>query len=138
MRVVTFFSVTEFSTRPFNSSQFCLQLKNRFGGGGTIMVALVLFTVLGGVLDTLWRVASQRIVWHGVAFVSLAAAYAIWRLDVARQFAPPESWFQGHALWHVLTAVTLGCMAIVYRTETPVSVMRVARSQEKVAMQSAG
>ena len=34
----------------------------------------------------------------------LAAAYAAWHLDHTDAFCRPDSWFQLHALWHMLTA----------------------------------
>ena len=49
--------------------------------------------------------------WLALAIASLAAATACRELDIAGSFAPPGSPLQGHAFWHVLTAVSLAAMA---------------------------
>ena len=51
-----------------------------------------------------------------------ALAGAICRqLDIARQFTGPDAWLQGHALWHILTSLSLGCMYLYYRSEVATS-----------------
>jgi hypothetical protein len=47
----------------------------------------------------------------------LVLAVLFRQLDVARKFGTPESWIQGHALWHLLTALALGSMYLYYRSE---------------------
>jgi len=64
---------------------------------------------------------SQQYRWLVLCAVSLALAFYVWYLDRAGQFSSPESWFQGHAVWHVLTAVTLASAAIFYRSEVPIN-----------------
>jgi hypothetical protein len=49
--------------------------------------------------------------------VSLVMACAIWILDVTRVVCAPGSWFQGHAMWHVLMAALIGFMYLYYRSE---------------------
>jgi hypothetical protein len=49
--------------------------------------------------------------------VSLVVACAIWILDVTRVVCAPGSWFQGHAMWHVLMAVLIGFIYLYYRSE---------------------
>lgn len=58
--------------------------------------------------------------WHMLAALSFAFAFGIWNLTNANRFTNPDVWYQGHAIWHILTACSLGFMAILYRTETPV------------------
>lgn len=74
-----------------------------------VMFALVL--VPGIALEHLARVhgpvgspAAMRPLRAGV--VLLVVAYAFWLLDQWRILCWPESWFQGHAVWHTLTAVS--------------------------------
>ena len=55
--------------------------------------------------------------WLLVGFVALVLAVLFRQLDVARKFGTPESLIQGHALWHVLTALALGSMVMYYRSE---------------------
>jgi hypothetical protein len=38
-------------------------------------------------------------------------------LGVARKTIRPDAWLQGHACWHVLTAVSLVCVYRCHRNE---------------------
>jgi Ceramidase len=74
-----------------------------------VMFALVLLP--GIALELLARVhgpvsspAALRPLRTGVAL--LVVAYAFWVLDQWRILCWPESWFQGHAVWHTLTAAS--------------------------------
>jgi len=49
--------------------------------------------------------------------VSLAMACVIWILDITRVVCAPDSWFQGHAMWHVLMAALIGFIYLYYRSE---------------------
>ena len=55
--------------------------------------------------------------WLFVGMVALVLAVLFRQLDVARKFGTPESAIQGHALWHLLTALALGSMYLYYRSE---------------------
>lgn len=59
--------------------------------------------------------------WLLIAFVSLSLAITFRQLDVAGRFGTPDTLFQGHALWHLLTAASLGTMYVYYRSESLVS-----------------
>lgn len=56
--------------------------------------------------------------WLLIAFVSLSLAITFRQLDVAGRFGTPDTLFQGHALWHLLTAASLGTMYVYYRSES--------------------
>jgi hypothetical protein len=57
--------------------------------------------------------------WLAAALGTFALALLIWSLSqTGRPLCDPASWFQGHGVWHLLTAVTTGCMFIYLRTET--------------------
>jgi hypothetical protein len=57
---------------------------------------------------------SYRYFWSALA--CHASAYGFWVLDHDRLFCHPESsWFQGHAVWHLLGAVTFVFLAKFYR-----------------------
>ena len=75
--------------------------------------------VLGVGVDAIRKSISQQYRWLLLAFVSLAVGGYLQRLDIARQFSPPDVWWQGHAIWHVLTAVMYASMAVFYRSEVP-------------------
>jgi hypothetical protein len=52
------------------------------------------------------------------ALVSLALAAASWILDITRIICSPDSWFQGHAMWHVMMAAVCAFVFLYYRSET--------------------
>jgi hypothetical protein len=97
-----------------------LNLSN-FGSGNSAYAALIGIFVASAVLEGVYGKTSRQHRWRVLALVSLALAFYIWNLDRAGRFSSPDSWFQGHAIWHVLTAVTLGSAANFYRTEVPVN-----------------
>jgi dihydroceramidase len=50
--------------------------------------------------------------------VALAAAgFLFWTLDLTRVVCAPMSRVQGHAIWHVLTALGAGCLYLYYESE---------------------
>ena len=55
--------------------------------------------------------------WLGFSIVALLVAVVCRALDVARKFSRPDAWLQGHACWHVLTAVSLACVYLYHRNE---------------------
>jgi hypothetical protein len=59
--------------------------------------------------------------WLGWSSAALVAAVACRQLDVAGRFTGPDAWLQGHALWHLLTSLSLGCMYFYYRSEVTAS-----------------
>jgi hypothetical protein len=59
-------------------------------------------------LDDRWLVGSCA---------ALVAAVICRQLDIAERFTDPDAWLQGHALWHILTSLSLGCMCFYYRSE---------------------
>ncbi len=46
---------------------------------------------------------ASRHLW--IAAAIMVVAFVIWTLDITRTVCSPESWLQGHAVWHVLGAV---------------------------------
>jgi hypothetical protein len=73
-------------------------------------IALDLFILKRTILQVRWLVLSSA---------SLVLGIYIWRLDVQNAFSPPDAWWQGHAIFHLLMAVTLGAMAQFFRSEVP-------------------
>jgi len=88
-----------------------------------IMTGLIGTIVTSFCIDFVLRQRSIQHRWHVLAAVSFAVAFTIWNLTNAKRFTSPDDWYQGHALWHVLTGFSLGFMAILYRSETPVCVV---------------
>jgi hypothetical protein len=74
------------------------------------LVVLVAVLVIVGTEVVLSRRAdrreSYRDFWLAVALMALAAAFSV--VDVARVWCEPDNhWMQGHALWHVSSALAL-------------------------------
>lgn len=55
--------------------------------------------------------------WFVAALASFFAGYGIWLLDNARILCAPTSWIQGHAIWHLLTALSAGLLYRYYLSE---------------------
>lgn len=49
---------------------------------------------------------------------ALVAARICWQPDVAKKFSGPDTLRQGHAVWHLLTALSLASMYLFCRTES--------------------
>ena len=52
------------------------------------------------------------------SLVAFIVAYIIWTLDENGTLCAPASLVQGHAIWHVLTALAAGLLFVYYRSET--------------------
>jgi len=63
----------------------------------------------------------MKIRWLVVSGLLLAVAVVCRQLDVARRFTNPDSLIQGHALWHLFTAMALASMYWYYRHEERLS-----------------
>jgi hypothetical protein len=57
--------------------------------------------------------------WAGLGI--FAVAFAIWNVSrTGGAWCSPESLLQGHALWHLLSAVSVGCFYLYFRAERTV------------------
>jgi hypothetical protein len=54
----------------------------------------------------------------------LGLAFVIWILDFTRILCRPESWMQGHAVWHVLGAVAAWYLFRYYRSTAHISTVK--------------
>jgi hypothetical protein len=55
-----------------------------------------------------WLVSALALFW---------IAYGCRALDIAGRFSGPDDWWQGHSVWHLLTALSLGCAYLCFRSE---------------------
>lgn len=76
--------------------------------GSVATVTLLALFCSSRKLDGRWLVASSA---------ALIAAVFCRQLDIAGRFSGPDAWAQGHALWHILTALSLGCVYAFYRSD---------------------
>ena len=52
-----------------------------------------------------------------IAIALLGIGFGIWALDYTRILCRPESWMQGHAVWHVLGALAAWYLYLYYRDQ---------------------
>lgn len=83
---------------------------------------IVLNSLAGSVAAStlLARFCSSRMLdgrWLLASSAALVVAVFCRQLDIAGRFSGPDAWAQGHALWHILTALSLGCVYAFYRSE---------------------
>lgn len=81
----------------------------------TLISTVSIFTLVdrvssGGRLNGWWLAAS---------FVALVGGVACRQIDIAQRLSGPNAWTYGHACWHVLTALSLACVFLFYRSEAP-------------------
>lgn len=80
-----------------------------------LLPSLFLILLVLGTIN-FFQYPTQRIpVWGVLSFVLLAVAIQIRALDVAKVNCDPMSIWQGHALWHLLTATSSLCMYFYFR-----------------------
>ena len=82
-----------------------------------VLPTLILIIAAFAVLDRFqrrWRLSVPLLTF---SLGALAAARVCWVMDVKGTFSGPDTWFQGHAVWHLLTALSLATLYLYYRTE---------------------
>jgi hypothetical protein len=84
---------------------------------GLVMLILILSVSGFGLLDLLRPRSRLAIRWLVISGVALVAAHICWRLDVAGKFSGPDTWLQGHSVWHLLTGLSLAGIYLFYRSE---------------------
>ncbi len=84
----------------------------------SVLTTLIAIVSIFTSLDRSRTSRKMTISWLLLAGVALIAGVACRELDVAGRFTGPDAWLQGHAFWHTLTALSLGCMYLYYRSET--------------------
>jgi hypothetical protein len=86
--------------------------------GDAAFASLIALAVIFEALNAIQRRVKRDNRWGIAALVSFLAAFAIWnfgRNDSA--FCRPESWWQPHALWHLLFALALFFLFRLYVSE---------------------
>ena len=86
-----------------------------------VLPALILIVAFFGVWDRFQVRCKMAAGWLALAAIALVGARICWQLDVAGRFSGPDSWLQGHAWWHLLTSMSLGCMYLYHRSELNLS-----------------
>jgi len=71
------------------------------------------------------------------AVLTLLAGYAVWLADDRGLWCEPASWVQGHAVWHLLTAVSGGLLVPHYRATATEAAAPAAAATEAAATDTA-
>jgi|CXWL01.1.fsa_nt_gi hypothetical protein len=80
---------------------------------GLILIGLALEVII--LLTRRPRIKTRYFIASLTVFI---LAYTIWTLDKNGTLCAPDSLLQGHALWHVLTALAAGLLFVYYRSES--------------------
>jgi hypothetical protein len=86
-----------------------------------IFLALLVAVLVSEVVIRRKRRPRMKVVFMVAALVSLVLGCTAWILDVSRVVCAPDSWLQGHAMWHVFMAAVIGFMYLYYRSELDIS-----------------
>ena len=80
----------------------------------TIMIVVAL--IVAGIVNFILK--SKLNTWYlAGSLLCLVVAYTIWTLDNNGIYCWPNSLIQGHAVWHILTACTIGLVYLYLRSE---------------------
>ncbi len=82
-----------------------------------VLTTLILTVGACGLWDLIFKRRELHFRWLGWATGALAVGIFCRQLDVAGKFSGPDAWLQGHAVWHVLTALSLAFTYVYYRSE---------------------
>jgi hypothetical protein len=85
---------------------------------GVVLPSLILSVAALALLDRFQSRWRFKVRWLAGSTFALMGAVACRQLDVAGRFSGPDAWLQGHALWHLLTSLSLGCMYLYHRSES--------------------
>ena len=82
-----------------------------------VLSTLILSVTVLSLLEEFVRRRRKTFWWLILSAATLLGARACWELDVAKKFSGPDACLQGHAVWHLLSALSLACMYFYYRAE---------------------
>jgi hypothetical protein len=57
-----------------------------------------------------------------IAVVIFATGSLIWLLDITKTVCSPNSWLQGHAIWHLAGAISLWLVFLYHKSTASVTV----------------
>lgn len=83
--------------------------------GRYLFAALILLALS---FEIIWHKSLKSMLFIG-ALVSLGLGFGIWILDEKKLLCSPSSCLQGHAFWHLLTAISTQLSYLYYLSESP-------------------
>ncbi len=93
-----------------------------------LLPLMILLNLLLMIVHYFQRKGQKQIVWVILSFFLIVIAIKIRTLDVQKIGCDPLSIWQGHALWHLLTALSSFCTFIFYRFNRHYSLENLFRS----------
>ena len=82
------------------------------------IVGLLIFWGVGSEIGYIKSIKPTiEILWIKKSIMTLLLAFFIWILDITKIVCIPESLFQGHALWHILTSLSVYFLYRYYDSE---------------------
>ncbi|MBA3520596.1 MAG: ceramidase domain-containing protein [Rhizobiales bacterium] len=79
--------------------------------GSTAFAGCILLIILLEAVNVLVRRAERAHGWAYAAVGAIGLAYVIWNMSLTgRPWCAPESFVQGHAIWHLLCAGSIYCL----------------------------
>lgn len=78
---------------------------------------VVFAVLLAGALAVEWRSSRQGRRWLATGATLMALAFLIWVVDRQRIACAPQSFVQGHAIWHILGALAAASLFRSYEAE---------------------
>lgn len=85
----------------------------------TVLPLHVLALAIAYGADYILHTPRGRLRWLAASFLALVLGVTCRQLDVAGNFSGPDAWYQGHALWHILCALSLYCGWYYLRGDDP-------------------
>ena len=86
--------------------------------GDTVFAFLISLTIIIESLNTYLRRMQHHVRWVGGALGALFFAFFIWNISMTgTSLCDPYSIIQGHAIWHILDAVSTFCLFMYYASE---------------------
>jgi len=89
--------------------------------GTELYVRIALYAILALLFSRMEFIEIRRRAspWLVLGILSYLSAHVFWKLGVEqRAFCDPQSWFQGHAVWHVLSALAMLFFFWYFASET--------------------
>jgi len=78
---------------------------------------LVVFGLLSEVFYIKSRLVNIQTKWITYSSISIVLAFCVWVVDIQKILCYPQSIFQGHALWHFLSTLSIYFLYKYYRSE---------------------
>jgi Ceramidase len=107
-----------FTATYIGTNVLLLYMQMAVPGARRYVFALLLIGVLGVELyqrHTAPVFAETKWLWRALGI--FAAAFVIWILDITKAACAPNSIVQGHAIWHLLGAVSAYCLYLYFKSE---------------------